>query len=400
MRGSLNYAINKLGKIEKAVEVGVRDGKNALEILKVSDFVYLVDNYPVYDEMWSGNPGKQGKLSPRPMVLDKEFQSLCKKEMLHNIEPFKDRTEFIELSSVDASKKIEEKSLDYIYIDACHNYEHALEDIKTWYPKLKDNGVISGHDFKKPQFPGVTQAVIDFAKENQLKVVYNGDSDWWLKKKNLRIVSWIYPQPFKPYEKMAETLKKSAGENGYDCTIYPATKEDVGACRWQDKLYIKNATRPTFIKKILDENKDDLVWMDLDCIIKKPLGDILKDCDVAITLRKIEERNTNFMEKFKFINSGVMFFKNNQVSRRFTELWQSNIGENDCDQDGLNKLLLKYSKLEKYDEIVDVEGIKVKILDSRIYNFFYFPEDSSEAKVLHYKGFSFKKEGIYSKENN
>jgi hypothetical protein len=86
-----------------------------------------------------------------------------------------------------------------------------------------------------------------------------------------------------------------------------------------------------------------------------------------------------------------MFFCNNSYARQFLSLWEREtekafIG----DQEGVNNILLKYSPLEKYYEIVNIEGIKVKILPAEIYNFFYFPEDMSKAKVLHYKGANYK----------
>ena len=381
MRSSLKYASSK--GIDKAVEVGVRDGENALEILKEAKFLYLVDPYIRCEETWE--TGRK--------VISQKFQNLCKETMLRRIEPFKN-TEFLELTSLEASKRFEGKTFDYIYIDADHTYNNVLDDLKAWYPKLKDNGVLAGHDFQD-RYPGVIEGVIDFANLHNLKVVYNGDTDWWFKKKKLRVVSYLHVQPFKPYRKMAQTLERSAIENGYEFSLYSVSAKDIGVALIDDKLYIKCQTRPTFIKKALEDFKDDLVWMDVDCVIKKPLGEVLNNCDVAVTLRSIEDRQSNHMEKFKFINSGVIFFKNNGKTRKFCDLWQSNISGEDCDQDGLNNLLLKYSKLEKYDEIIDVEGVRVKILEARIYNFFYFPEDSSEAKVLHYKGFSWKKENMY-----
>jgi len=386
MRSSLKYALNKLGSIDKAVEIGQRVGNNAEVMMKETNIkeLYLVDPYLPY----------QDNSKDEVIVIDQEVQNSFRKGMLHRLCHYGDRVFILNTTSEKASTLFDDKTFDYVYIDGDHHYEQALNDMRTWYPKIKENGVMGGHDFKG-KFPDVVKAVVDFATENNLKIVYNGDSDWWLKKKQLRIVSYLFEGPFKPYRKMAQTLEQSAKNNGYDFTLYPAIKEDMGNCLIEGKLYIKCQSRPRFIKKALDDCKDDLAWMDLDCIIKKPLGDVLVDCDVAVTMRKIEDRNTGHMEKFKFINSGVMFFKNNEATRKFCDLWQENIKGNDCDQDGLNDLLLKYSKLEKYDEIIDVEGIKVKILDARIYNFFYFPEDSSEAKVLHYKGFSWRKEKMY-----
>lgn len=48
--------------------------------------------------------------------------------------------------------------LDFVYVDAAHDYEHCLADIKAWLPKVKKGGVIAGHDFD-PVFPGVKKAV-------------------------------------------------------------------------------------------------------------------------------------------------------------------------------------------------------------------------------------------------
>lgn len=59
--------------------------------------------------------------------------------------------------SKDAVENFNDKSLDVIFIDMCHEYECIKEDIELWYPKLKDNGIIAGHDY--PSWPGVLKAV-------------------------------------------------------------------------------------------------------------------------------------------------------------------------------------------------------------------------------------------------
>lgn len=50
-------------------------------------------------------------------------------------------------TSLEAAKDIKDKSIDFIYIDARHEYEYVMEDIKVWLPKLKDSGWMGGHDF-------------------------------------------------------------------------------------------------------------------------------------------------------------------------------------------------------------------------------------------------------------
>ena len=56
----------------------------------------------------------------------------------------------------------------YIYIDANHKYEYVKQDINNWYPKLKDGGLFSGHDYLDGKIGrtvyGVKMAVDEFCK--------------------------------------------------------------------------------------------------------------------------------------------------------------------------------------------------------------------------------------------
>ena len=49
--------------------------------------------------------------------------------------------------STAASLKVPDKSLDFVYIDANHDFYHVAEDLHTWIPKVRSGGVISGHDY-------------------------------------------------------------------------------------------------------------------------------------------------------------------------------------------------------------------------------------------------------------
>jgi predicted O-methyltransferase YrrM len=60
-------------------------------------------------------------------------------------------------SSVEAANGFEDAALDWVFIDANHTYEAVLADILAWAPKLKDGGLMSGHDFGQR---GVTDAVL------------------------------------------------------------------------------------------------------------------------------------------------------------------------------------------------------------------------------------------------
>lgn len=48
--------------------------------------------------------------------------------------------------SWDMAEHVEDCSLDFVFIDADHNYESVKKDIIAWAPKVKLNGIICGHD--------------------------------------------------------------------------------------------------------------------------------------------------------------------------------------------------------------------------------------------------------------
>ncbi len=80
--------------------------------------------------------------------------------------------------SIVASKQFEDKSCDVVFIDATHNYESVLADVKAWLPKVKDGGYISGHDYAS-WWPGVVKAIDEVFGDKV--IVMNG---CWIYKKD------------------------------------------------------------------------------------------------------------------------------------------------------------------------------------------------------------------------
>lgn len=85
-------------------------------------------------------------------------------------------------TSVEASKKISEP-LDFVYIDAAHDYDNVKADVAAWYPLVRSGGVIGGHDFALSSHDGLIDAVIEFAKSKKLHVNMVCP-DWWIIKVN------------------------------------------------------------------------------------------------------------------------------------------------------------------------------------------------------------------------
>ena len=94
------------------------------------------------------------------------------------VEPNLNRVQILKGDSVEMAAYVDDKSLDFVFIDADHRYEGVLRDIKAWAPKVKDDGIITGHDYEQPRFPGVCKAVHEmFTEVNEAGV------DWiWFAK--------------------------------------------------------------------------------------------------------------------------------------------------------------------------------------------------------------------------
>lgn len=77
---------------------------------------------------------------------------------LNNIEPLKEFVTTIKGDSHVVHSQFPDESIDFLYIDGDHAYESIKKDILLWYPKIKNGGIISGHDFDNVH-TGVEQAV-------------------------------------------------------------------------------------------------------------------------------------------------------------------------------------------------------------------------------------------------
>ncbi len=133
-------------------EIGVQFGKNANNLLKTFPNLHLilVDSYD------------------REAVIHKNFTTEEVWEKAHKtLGRFEDRIQWLEITSVEAATWVEDRHLDFVFIDAMHTYEAVREDVESWLPKVRTGGLLMGHDFSS-RFRGVKRAVIErFGKELQ-----------------------------------------------------------------------------------------------------------------------------------------------------------------------------------------------------------------------------------------
>jgi hypothetical protein len=61
--------------------------------------------------------------------------------------------------SVTASRLLGDATLDWVHLDARHDYASLKTDIQAWLPKVKPGGWLSGDDYDQVKWPEVVQAV-------------------------------------------------------------------------------------------------------------------------------------------------------------------------------------------------------------------------------------------------
>ena len=91
--------------------------------------------------------------------------------------------EIMRMTSLEASQKIENKSLDFVYIDALHEFDPVMMDIILWAPKVRSGGIVSGHDYQVHYGFGVIQAVQAYTNVHNINPWYvttEGFAPSWL----------------------------------------------------------------------------------------------------------------------------------------------------------------------------------------------------------------------------
>lgn len=71
-------------------------------------------------------------------------------EFLHNMKPVQKYYRAVRKPSTEAAELYRDQSLDFVFLDAAHDYENVKSDIKSWLPKTKQGGILAGHDSFHP----------------------------------------------------------------------------------------------------------------------------------------------------------------------------------------------------------------------------------------------------------
>jgi hypothetical protein len=155
--GMINSILKTKPEIPTLVEIGSHLGESTTIFLAYEQIkkMYCVDP-------WNQNP-----------IYEKTFDT--------RLQPFIQSKKCLKLKefSQQAAEKFSNNSIDMVYIDGNHEYEHVKFDIDTWYKKIIPNGILSGHDYTSAH-PGTKLAINEFINKEKLELFTFLDSSWYI----------------------------------------------------------------------------------------------------------------------------------------------------------------------------------------------------------------------------
>jgi hypothetical protein len=139
------------------VEVGVQHAQNArvlFDTVRPTE-LHLVDGWSAF--IWGHKPREPFVQS----FWDDAFEAAVK--VVDDLGPAVKMHRGV---SVNIAETFPDNYFDWVYVDADHIFDSLMSDWVAWFPKIKNGGVFSGHDFSfcpvscdKFHFPGIKRAV-------------------------------------------------------------------------------------------------------------------------------------------------------------------------------------------------------------------------------------------------
>ncbi len=166
-RTELPVMLNERGLHGCGVEIGVKQGEYSEFLLSCWRGRHLISVDPWLEE-------EADKYVDIANVEQSQHERYLA-ETRQRLGRFGARSSIWRMTSLEANERIPRHSLDFVYIDARHDYASVLEDLEAWYDKVRPGGIIAGHDYLDGMLPagefGVKRAVDEFFGERGL-IVY------------------------------------------------------------------------------------------------------------------------------------------------------------------------------------------------------------------------------------
>lgn len=252
-------------------------------------------------------------------------------KFLKNIEPVINFVTPIKGRTEDLYKDYDNNSIDFLFIDASHKYEDIKKDIELWYPKVKIDGYIGGHDYTE-NHPGVKKAVYELFGDS-ITII---DQSWLYKKKDNTITNYKFIS--------SQRIDIIA------CYIYVKYYKIGKITDFFNNLYLDHKGS---INKFMEEYK----ICDLD--FSYEFNKLIENFDVQ-KMEKIkyeyDEDTNNYIVTHGAHRTSICILKNiNIISERIEQIDNSKFYWH-FDMNWLLKMGLK----EKYADFITLEYIKIK----------------------------------------
>ncbi len=161
-------------------EIGVYRGEFTEKFCKAGLQIYAIDP-------WLPFVG-QGKSEQRQDMQDYNYDQAKK-----ILSQYKNCT-MVREYSMDALKHFEPKSLDFVYIDGDHRFRYIAEDISEWYAKVKNGGVIAGHDYYATT-PSANNLICQVKPVVDAFIQTYGITNFYTFGRSDRFLSWMFIKP-------------------------------------------------------------------------------------------------------------------------------------------------------------------------------------------------------------
>jgi len=150
-------------KLEKVAEIGVLRGKATRNIFR-SPAINVIKDYVAIDpwrEWKSQNASSPGLRKYTQKYWDNDYKAVLKYMQWFP------QLRVMKLPSLEAAPLFKDGYFDLVFIDGDHSYDAVIADIKAWIPKVRNGGILCGHDYEpvskeKKSWQDVIHAVDDF----------------------------------------------------------------------------------------------------------------------------------------------------------------------------------------------------------------------------------------------
>ena len=177
------------GATSTMVELGVFEGEFSAHCRRVLNpgRLTLIDHwdYSKYDFVLEGAPQSRHIRSIFKQYFHGDPEKALQAAYVKVLDRFRgdSSVDVLRLDIAEAAGQFADASVDIIYLDGSHTYEHVLRDLHLWFPKLSPGGLFICNDFYESQISslqnmGVIPAIQTFAKRQKIYPIVLSASDW------------------------------------------------------------------------------------------------------------------------------------------------------------------------------------------------------------------------------